>query len=817
MPPWTPVKKISGGFAVWGRDYIFKNGIFPVQIINQKRPEFTTAPTLKFNGINLATIPAVESKLSKDHVELRGKTDIDGFTISTRTKLEFDGCLRYDFEITPKSNKTVKQLELTLPFNMYDPAFLHFSNGMSGNVEPVSAKKILPFTPFIWLGNYDQGVCVFAESDQYWFPADRRDCIEIVKKAGRIELRLKYIVRPQQINTPIKFTVGIMATPVKPIGQHDLFKYTKWLSRNERVSLPENLDYGTVKGINSEQGCLEFFIKRNKAEGKTDVFVANDGKKQLVCRINKGIMYVAFNRKRLLTSSKKDFSSKFVHVALSWLNNKLRLFINGKQQAEVPMTDKLSKFFGSLGDPKGQLMFGGSYFYALCDAAVDEIRLSSKARYSSAFEPPVQAFKHDSNTLVLDHLNESFKPDGFDTYTATGGLPSIGGKFVPGRFGQGLLMLTVPTTRDKIYKRIGNKVYMTWSWSPEWLPTLMTFELKKDAVRMVKQAKKDGGLAIPYFMFPAIREPSGLASQFGAEWQISPKKSMKVVGRNVLFVSSAAQGYADYLAAGTKWILDKKGFRGLYTDGAGNVSASCNQAYEAGYVGTDGKRRTTYPIFGTRETMKRMYKIVKQKNPDNIVANHASFAIDIPIMSFSDIYYTGEHEDYSHLPTSQIRFRGEPWGIYCKLLGPSSHKWSPFHMMISLLHGTEIWGYTVTGRNDMYRKHISIQEAYQKFGYKSAEWIPYFKGKNFYSTLDAKIKVSMYLHKGKDVILIVGNLNKQTKTAKVKLNLKGMGFKSNRLQAKNVLNQTAVNISSSGILTVSVRGESFKLIHVSLK
>ena len=59
-------------------------------------------------------------------------------------------------------------------------------------------------------------------------------------------------------------------------------------------------------------------------------------------------------------------------------------------------------------------------------------------------------------------------------------------------------------------------------------------------------------------------------------------------------------------------------------------------------------------------------------------------------MSFTDVYYTGEHEQYEDLTKYRVRWQGKQWGIWPILLGDTSHVHVPMHMTYSLLHGASV-------------------------------------------------------------------------------------------------------------------------------
>jgi hypothetical protein len=140
-------------------------------------------------------------------------------------------------------------------------------------------------------------------------------------------------------------------------------------------------------------------------------------------------------------------------------------------------------------------------------------------------------------------------------------------------------------------------------------------------------------------------------------------------GHYMLNSSLSARGFADYYVAGTAWVMETFGMDGIYTDGIATAAASENLHERAGYRDENGNVHATTPIFGVREGMKRLYRVVKSHEPDGLVINHMSFNLLLPTMSFSDIDYTGEHEDYENLLNTRLRFSSKPWGIQVSLLG----------------------------------------------------------------------------------------------------------------------------------------------------
>ena len=214
-----------------------------------------------------------------------------------------------------------------------------------------------------------------------------------------------------------------------------------------------------------------------------------------------------------------------------------------------------------------------------------------------------------------------------------------------------------------------------------------------------------------------------------------------------------------------------------------------------------------------------MYRVVKAKEPDGMIVNHMSFNTMIPTLSFSDVVYAGEHENYEDPLTGQLRFNSTPWGIYVITLGASEHYYSPVHTMVGLLSGTTVWGMGFeSSRRDMERKYDNIRIAYESFPVKSAKWIPYFEGENLlYKSTDSKVKASIYYHIGKDVFLVVGNFNQDQVNPGIILQLDKLGLKGKKLKAVNALTGQNIPLTSTGLVSPNVKGKSFTLVKITSK
>ena len=726
-PPFQPVKETADALSVWGRDYVFGKSIFPQQIISQKESLLAASPTLnlKVAGVVTDLTKAGRSKgvSQPDAVSLTGNQTVGDIAVTWHSTVEFDGFTRFDLTLTPSKPTQVDELALSLPLQKELVKFLLASTGASGNVLVFEKPYDSSFLPYLWLGNDDMGIAFYSERDQYWTPNDKK-MLQVIPGEKATTLRANFVAQSTTLSKPISYSFGLMATPVRPIPQNDPYAYPSW-NHNSSFTYPEHLTYPLPEGGVPKEGTLEFSLKRSelKARSNTEVFSLQAGKKSLNAflltpdRPNEFALFL--NDQRILAAEVPIDARSFSAMAVTWDASNVAVYCNGKLSGKAPnpgMEELLTR-------APSQLRFGcRGEWQGYTGIIVDEIRLSRGARwrgesYSAANAP----LEREEDTLLLDSLNGSFRPDGEDAKTTAGGTPSIGSSFVAGKFGQALQLQVGPVrTPYEVMQEIGVKVTSHWLWQEAMRKYYAQPVLFGDTVPKLKEEvdnyHKHGIKIVPYAAYPAVGGPSPLLDQFRDEWGIRPVSTLPwqfagaPEGYHLYNCCLQAKGFADYLVGGAVWAMDTFGFDGVYTDGLTHVYACQNEAHGCGYRDDEGNRRSTWPMFATREAVKRMYRCIKSRRPDGFLVNHASFDYIMPTLSFSDVLYTGEHEDYENLLTARVRFCSKPWGVYVTTLGSSEHIYSSLHTMTSLLNGVSIWGSGLLGRNDFARKEARLRQ-----------------------------------------------------------------------------------------------------------
>ena len=230
-----------------------------------------------------------------------------------------------------------------------------------------------------------------------------------------------------------------------------------------------------------------------------------------------------------------------------------------------------------------------------------------------------------------------------------------------------------------------------------------------------------------------------------------------------------------------------RGFDGLYLDGTIEPWACCNERHGCGYRAADGSLHPTYPIFGVRRLMQRLYAMF---HPGGLISAHQSTCCATPTLAWADSYWDGEQfaggelsgDPLKKLPLGAFRaeFMGRNFGVPCEFLAyERPPEWTFDHALaVSLLHDVRVRPCGLAALERM----SPIWNVMTRFGVSQAEWHPYWEANPLASAAPDEVKVSLYLHpksaepSGR-ALLVVSNLSpSEAVAAKLALDLGRMGL-----------------------------------------
>ena len=264
---------------------------------------------------------------------------------------------------------------------------------------------------------------------------------------------------------------------------------------------------------------------------------------------------------------------------------------------------------------------------------------------------------------------------------------------------------------------------------------------------------------------------------------------------------------------------------GVYLDGTEYPFGCCNTEHGCGAVKADGSIAPTYPIFGVRSVMRRIYDAVRSRKPDGQINIHNSTCMTIPTLAWGTSYWDGEQfqpvgkgVDISRLlPLDAFRaeFMGRQWGVPAEfLLAGSGYNYEQA-CSFSLLHdvpvrpGVSDVSVNVTGL----ALASAIWKAMDAFGRKEAEWLPYWQNSDYVKASPDGAYASLYRHPKNGVLAVVSNLADKRASVTVKLNLRRLGLRSGSVRVTDALKGRAVPMRN-GTLKCSLPRLGWKLLWI---
>lgn len=318
---------------------------------------------------------------------------------------------------------------------------------------------------------------------------------------------------------------------------------------------------------------------------------------------------------------------------------------------------------------------------------------------------------------------------------------------------------------------------------------------EQDLKNLVREAHKRGIKILPYFGFQL--------SELAPEWPILkdevvgirtiPDSTVRGIDRypgepeqfvNRVCYNSVMQ---DFLVDGIARLMDEYDIDGVYLDTTAYPSLCVNRLHGCGYAKADGSIVGTHPVFAIRQTLKRIYTVVKTRKPDGLIDLHGH-VLNMPALSWATSSYQGEGLpkagtrpilDVVPLDHFRVEYMGHQSGVpaeflHYTLLGPypASYRkaWA-----ISLLHDVPV---RLHAQAENLEFASSIWRLFDRFGRDRAEWLPYWRNSDYLSVKPEGTFSSLYRHPKNGVLMFVSNLKQKDARAELRLNLRKLSLPS---------------------------------------
>ena len=285
LPPWTPLSveeddaaedilpAAKTNVSCWGRKYTLGMEPLPEQMMSAGE-QLLSAPMRLVGRVNNRNIQwrlnggVVESE-SETATTINRKAADSLLTLDTKMTIEFDGLMRLDFSVVPKSSVHIEKLSFEIPLRREQASLVYYYRDrlMKAPGTIPDTGVVRSWNPCIWLGNEDRGLQWFTESDRHWYLGDPNQAVEIVPRGDTVIFRLNLVSKPITLKPGIthtgdaapdlKYTFGLQATPTKPV-EKDAWDYrtatSPWYGKeyallDTKIEGQNGLDFFAQKGV----------------------------------------------------------------------------------------------------------------------------------------------------------------------------------------------------------------------------------------------------------------------------------------------------------------------------------------------------------------------------------------------------------------------------------------------------------------------------------------------------------------------------------------------------------------------------------------
>ena len=350
-----------------------------------------------------------------------------------------------------------------------------------------------------------------------------------------------------------------------------------------------------------------------------------------------------------------------------------------------------------------------------------------------------------------------------------------------------------------------------------------------DLHNLVNECHKRGIKVMVYLGF----QVSGIAPEFPlvgkqivvVPEEVNPDGYAALPERQPMHRVCLKGAWQDWLVHGVARLMDEYDIDGVYLDTTACVRGEgCTNALHGdGYLRPDGTRAPTYPVFATREAMKRLYTVVKTRKPDGLVDMHNT---QFPAAAWGTGLWQGEGLAYiprgpfalDVLPLDRFRAKymayqvglpgeflvyGRPWKFQ------EAYAFCMLHDIPIRSLGTSWLVFT-----------SKLWKIFDEFGRKQAEWLPYWRNADYVTVTPQGADdkpgafVSLYRHDKNGVLAVISNLSPKKHDVAAEFNLQRLGLASKRFTVLDALTEAALSLKDGRLEFRAMPSMDWKLVWI---
>jgi hypothetical protein len=161
------------------------------------------------------------TQVAADRVEFAGQVGTAGLRVEIAGWLEYDGLMQVRLTASPGDAPKVERLALEIPFRPEVAKYLHISSTWGKYVydrigEAPGWKYNLDWQALVWVGDRRRGLTFVTETPGSWSGAGDH-ALELERTPQAVVFRASFIGAPTELTAPRTWTLGLQASPGKPL------------------------------------------------------------------------------------------------------------------------------------------------------------------------------------------------------------------------------------------------------------------------------------------------------------------------------------------------------------------------------------------------------------------------------------------------------------------------------------------------------------------------------------------------------------------------------------------------------------------------
>lgn len=214
--PWQPIRADSTNVTVWGRTFSYSTKTILDQLTSQKKSLLADPIRVSYTvGGAKAVLTIDETRIetkNQGRVVIKQKGISPDFRLEVQQVIEFDGMDKMTFTITPVRPLSVDGMTCEIPLKNVS----YYYACPRWDLGALPQERAFGRLTWLWLGNDETGITVFAENYKGWVINSKKPRVSISRTGDGASIKLHFVNENSRIDEPLQLTFGLQPTPVKP-------------------------------------------------------------------------------------------------------------------------------------------------------------------------------------------------------------------------------------------------------------------------------------------------------------------------------------------------------------------------------------------------------------------------------------------------------------------------------------------------------------------------------------------------------------------------------------------------------------------------